>query len=87
MLKIRRTVVRQKTPCDVHTRGPFLTESQERDGGWRQIVITLHPTHMILRHFRGDRLYPLTYEKAIAIARRDFLREKRALRGPKRSAA
>jgi hypothetical protein len=81
MLKIRRTTMRQKTRRETATRGPYLTESQERDGGWRQIVIVLHPSHMVLRHFRGGRLYPLTYEKAIAIARRDFLQERRTIKG------
>jgi len=68
---------------ECHIRGPFLTESQERDGGWRRIVVVLHPGHMILQHFRGGRLYPVTYEKAISIARRDFHRERRAIKARK----
>ena len=83
MLKIRRAVERQKVKQELQTRGPFLTESQERDGGWRRIVVVLHPGHMVLRHFRGGRMYPLTYEKAIAIARRDLLQETRTLTGRK----
>ena len=84
MLKIRRTVERNKVKREHHTRGPFLTESQERDGGWRRIVVVLHQGHMILRHFRGGRLYPLTYEKAIAIARRDCHKEMQAIKTRKR---
>ena len=80
MLRIRRNIVRNKVTRECQTRGPFLTESQECDGGWRQIVVALHPTHMILRHLRGHRLYPLTYERAIDFARREAHRELRAIK-------
>ena len=83
MLRIRRTIKRKTVKRETQTRGPFLTESQERDAGWRQIVIILHPGHMILRHLRGQRLYLLTYEKAIDFARREHHKELRAIKARK----
>lgn len=83
MLKIRRSIERKKVKKECQVRGPFLTDAQERDGGWRQIVIALHPTNMVLRHLRGQRRYPLTYEKAIDLARRDHCKELRAIKARK----
>lgn len=85
MLRIRRPTKKREGVEEISSRGPFLTEAEAFDAGWRRIVVKLDPLAIRLRFHRGrGREWLVQYSDLLAFARaKEEQQRRKAKRGGK----